>query len=167
MPEAIKRYRISKPAPAPVRLSHFGIARDEAGADAAFTTTFEGMVSAAEYRQMYGAEADITTAMIHQSYDRDGWAVKIGVADVLAAENEAGSMQSVIISALREQEGLAPLTGREAAAQALGHGEIAPEAALFLMQMYSHAFRPEEVRVEQEMQRLQNAGLGLRDFCRT
>lgn len=169
MTDEKQRYLISRPAPLPVRLSDFvgifGVEehRDE---DVQFPTYFVAEVSAAEYRAMYGPQANIVDAMIHRTYDREGWTITVDVTEVLAAESQERSMQHLVINALRQDAGMAPLNGKETMEKALDRSEIGPAAAQFLMEMYDEAISPETVNVPAELERLRKLGLELTDFCR-
>ena len=85
---------------------------------------------------------------------------------MLATESQEHSMQHVIVNALRQRQGLPPLSGAESARLCRACDDISPEATLFLMGMYDHSHSPEEVNAEAELVRIEAAGLTLADLCR-
>ena len=126
----------------------------------------QGNFTAAEYYACFGAEANLVRDLGYETYTREGWTIQISMADVLACES-GRTMQRALIDALREREELPALTYEQISELALDYDTISPRAALFLLQMFDHAYSPEEVDIHSELRRLDQQGLGLKDFCKT
>ena len=126
----------------------------------------QGNFTATEYYAGFGAEANLVRDLGYETYTREGWTIQISMADVLACES-GRTMQRTLIDALREREGLPALTYEQIAELALDYDTISPQAALFLLQMFDYAYSPEEVDIHNEIRRLGQQGLELKDFCKT
>ena len=161
-----KRYHITRETPAPVRMSDFGVARDDDGADAVFHTTFSGEVTPDEHRAMFGADADIVRDMSLWIFTpKDRLSVLICADDVLACQSWNTSHQ-FIINAFREDEGLPPLGDDIIEDAGLGWGEIGPDATLFLMEMYDGVSSALDTDPKEQLARARERGFTIADFMR-
>lgn len=161
-----KRYRIERESPVPVRMSDFGVARDDEGADVMFHTCFTGEVSVDEYRAMFGEAADIVRDMcIVVLTPMDRLPVHVTANDVLACDSWNTS-HHFIINAYREEAGL-PRLGDEVIEDAgLAYGEISPDAVLFLMEMYDGVPSAVSANPAEQLAKARERGLALSDFVR-
>ena len=158
------RYPISTPAPRPVKLSDFGMARDQDGGDLTFETTIRGEVSLEEFKAMFGPNRNIVGALAYSSTSSDGGTITLTAEDVLATEG-TNTMQHLIIDGLLDQIGMDPMEVDEIGRRALGINQISPDAVRFLMEMRDRAKTPQEADVIAELRRLEEAGLGMIHFC--
>ena len=160
-----RRFRIQRAAPRPVRLSDFGLSRDDDGADVEFRTMFTAHVTVAEFKAMYGPDENIVYYMIHDAVIADGWTITVGSEEVLCCET-GYPMQQVLIDAMLLDAGQSSLRYPELQERARDYSDITPDAVQFLLEMFDKAEDPTLVDTEKELARARDQGLTLSDFLR-
>ena len=154
------RYLIRRPAPRPQRISDYGLARSEDGADLEMLTMLEAELTVQEFHAIFGPEASITDAMIRPVTNSDNWDVVLTIRDVMTEDGGSDMMGYAIRALLTEAGEDAPARLRP-----LGRNEIGPAALNHLLEAWANTVTRHGVDPMDEARRLARAGLGLQDFC--
>ena len=156
-----KKYKIFAQAPHQVGLEEFGLPAD--GRER-FRTILEGNVSMAEYAAIYGDDHRITESMCVESYDRDGYTIRIFLEDVIAIENPGRSHHAWMINSMLAQQNRPELTPEEIEKFSRDYDNISPEAAEFLMYLADQDPKGPNVDYDEAIRKAYEQSLTLNDF---
>lgn len=159
-----RRYPIQTAAPRQVRMSDFGVARNQDGQDVEFQTLMRGSVTEEEFHLMFGPDARLVDALSYETASVDDWTIRLPACDVLAEESDQ-SAQHALIRAARQRDNLPVLDDAAIREVALGNREISAAAAMFLMEMVGESAGG--ICTDRELGRMDSEGLTLADFMRT
>ena len=158
-----KKYHIFAQAPHQIGLDEFGMPLD--GRER-IRTILEGQVTLAEYAAIYGENQRITRDMYVESYDPNGYTIRIFLDDVVAIENPVKSHHAWLINSMLAQQGRPKLTPGEISDRSQGYEEISPDAAQFLMMLANQTQDAMKLDPGRTIRDAEEQGLELSDFLR-
>ena len=102
--------------------------------------------------------------MCVESYDRDGYTIRIFLSDVIAVENPERSHHAWLINSMLARQDQPDLTPEEIQEFSRDYDNISPDAAEFLMYLADQEKKGEDVDYDWTIREEDEQGLTLNDF---
>ena len=159
-----KRYRVRLGIPNPVTPLDLGLDPERA-AEFKLKSCLEASLTLQEFQEVEGQAHPITSSMFHETYDQDGYTIRVFLEDVLACETYH-SHQEDVVNAFLESQGRDLLRYEEIAQRGRDYQDISPEAASFLLSRSEGGAQGGEADYKLLVKDALQKGLGLDDFLR-